>query len=75
MTKVTIDRPDCTSCTSCWNVCPEIFEEDPDDGLSRIIEKYRVGGDPGTGEVPSDLESCAQDAADDCPVSIITVSD
>lgn len=56
MLKIAIDRNDCTSCTSCWNTCPEIFEEDPDDGLSRIIEKYQTSGDPANGEIPDDYE-------------------
>ena len=34
MAKVTIERPECISCESCWTVCPEIFEQDPADGLS-----------------------------------------
>lgn len=75
MPKITITRTDCTSCTSCWSVCPDIFEEDPDDGLSRIVEEFRTGGDPAIGEVTADHEACAQEAADSCPVSIITVSD
>jgi len=32
--KVTIDRPGCISCESCWTLCPDVFEQDPDDGLS-----------------------------------------
>lgn len=70
--KVTIDRDECTSCGSCWSVCDAVFEED-DDGVSQIVAKYRVGGDPGTGEVPEDLRGCVQEAADSCPVEIIHV--
>ena len=66
-------RPDCTSCGLCWSDCPEIFEEDPKDGWSRIVEKLRLGGDPGRGEAPELLRASAQAAADGCPVSIIHV--
>ncbi len=72
--KVSIDpRGDCTSCGLCWSDCPDIFEEAPDDGLSRIVEKLRIGGDIARGEAPESLRSSAQAAADGCPVSIIHV--
>ena len=38
--KVTIDRDEFTSCEVCWTECPEVFEENPDDGLSQIVEQY-----------------------------------
>jgi ferredoxin len=74
MPSVTINRAECTSCTTCWSTCPTVFEEDPADGMSRIVEQYRKGGDPGTGEIPAEHAACAQEAADICPVSIITVT-
>jgi len=74
MPKININRAECTSCTTCWSTCPEVFEEDPKDGMSRIVEKYCTGGNPGTGEIPAEHEACAREAADICPVSIITVS-
>jgi len=69
--KVAIDREGCTSCAACWEECPELFEESPDDGLSRVVEEHQIGGDPARGEVPPDLEECAQNAADGCPVEVI----
>jgi ferredoxin len=74
MPKIIINRAECTSCTTCWSTCPEVFEEDPKDGMSRIVEKYRTGSDLATGEIPAEHEACAQEAADICPVSIITIS-
>jgi ferredoxin len=71
--KVSIDRDQCISCSVCWSDCPEIFEEDPNDNLSRIAEKYRVAGDPAKGEAPESLRGAAQGAADSCPVAIIHV--
>ncbi len=71
--KVRIDREECTSCALCWSDCPEVFEEDPKDGWSRIVEKLRIGGDLSRGEAPEPLRGKAQAAADGCPVSIIHV--
>lgn len=71
--KVTIDREECTSCALCWDACPEVFEENEDDGFSQIVEKFRVDGKPDTGEVPDDLTDCATEAAESCPVEIIEV--
>ncbi len=71
--KVSIDRENCSSCSLCWSDCPEIFEEDPKDGLSRIVEKYLIAGDLGRGEVPETLRAVAKAAADGCPVSVISV--
>jgi ferredoxin len=74
MPSVTINRAECTSCTTCWSTCPEVFEEDPKDGMSRIVEHYRKSGDLANGEIPDEHAACAQEAADICPVSIITLS-
>lgn len=74
MPTVQIDRDECILCGSCWEDCPEVFEESPDDGLSQILEQYRVDDDPAQGEVPDELESCVQNAADICPVEIIHVT-
>lgn len=73
MPTVRINREECTSCTSCWETCPEVFEEDPSDGKSRIMKDFATAGNPGEGKVPADLLTCVQDAADACPVEIITV--
>ncbi|NLA38264.1 MAG: ferredoxin, partial [Methanomicrobiales archaeon] len=55
MVKVTIDRPECISCESCWTICPEVFEQNPEDEFSEITEDYRVNDNPAEGEVPEDL--------------------
>jgi len=72
---VTIDRSECTSCGTCWETCPAFFEETPDDHFSRVIEKFRLGNDIAGGIVPGDLESCVREAADLCPVQIITIEE
>jgi ferredoxin len=71
--KVQIDREECLACGACWDDCPEVFEEDEADGTSRIVEVYRVNGDPAVGEVPDELERCVRTAAEGCPVEVIHV--
>ena len=71
--KVRIDREECTSCALCWDSCPDVFEENAEDGFSQIVEGLRSGGDPAVGEVPESERSCAEQAAEDCPVEIIHV--
>jgi ferredoxin len=73
--KVTIDRPNCTSCSTCWETCPEFFEENPDDSFSQVIEKFRSAGNIAEGVSPEDLKACVTDAADLCPVQIIKVEE
>ena len=71
--KVRIEREECTSCAVCWDSCPNVFEENPDDGFSQVVEKLRSGGDPAVGEVPESEQACVEQAAEDCPVEIIHV--
>jgi ferredoxin len=71
--KVIIERETCVSCGTCNETCPGLFEQDPDDSFSRIIEKYRVNGNIAEGTIPEDLEACAQEASDLCPVQIISI--
>ncbi|WP_122641873.1 ferredoxin [Luxibacter massiliensis] len=59
--KATIDRDGCIGCGLCAGTCPEIFSM-ADDGLAEV-----------TAEITSDTESTAQEAADNCPVSVIHV--
>jgi ferredoxin len=70
---IRIDRDECILCGTCWEDCPEVFEESTDDGLSQVMEEYRTDDDEAQGEVPGELENCVQDAADNCPVEIIHV--
>jgi ferredoxin len=70
---VTIDRATCVSCGSCWEACPGFFEQDPNDSFSRIIEKYRINENIAQGTPTGDLEACAQDASELCPVQIISI--
>lgn len=71
--KVSIDRDDCISCGNCWTICPEFFEQNPNDDFSQVIERYRIGGNIAEGEAPHELEGLVREAADSCPVQIIHV--
>ncbi|HVP93635.1 MAG TPA: ferredoxin [Methanoregulaceae archaeon] len=75
MVSVTIEREMCVSCGSCYETCPDFFEENPEDSFSQVIEKFRKGDNISEGEVPPDQEACVRDAADLCPVSIIHVEE
>ena len=68
-----IDRDGCICCGTCWNTCPEFFEQNPDDTHSQIAEKYRVGGNISEGEAPDSPKDMVRRAADLCPVQIIHV--
>ena len=71
--KVTIDREECTSCGLCWDDCPDVFEENPDDGFSQIVEEYRLGDNLGAGVIAGEIEECASKAAEECPAEVIHV--
>ena len=72
-TKVTITREECISCESCWTVCPEFFQQNPNDSWSEVTPKYQTGGDPASGEAPAELLDKVKEASDSCPVQIIHV--
>lgn len=57
-----VDQDGCIGCELCADICPEVFRMN-DEGLA---EAY-------TNPVPEDAEESAQDAADSCPVAVITV--
>jgi ferredoxin len=47
----------------------------PDDSLSQVVSQYRRNNNTAEGEVPEELMDCVQDAADSCPVQIISVEE
>ncbi|HHW30579.1 MAG TPA: ferredoxin [Clostridiaceae bacterium] len=60
--KASIDRDGCISCGLCASTCPEVFRM-ADDGLAEVY----------VDEVPAEVEDSAKEAAESCPVSVITV--
>ena len=71
--KVTIDRKQCVSCGSCWDTCPALFVQNDADSFSQIVPEYQDKGDPASSTDIPDTITCAQDAADLCPVTIIAI--
>ncbi|MBS1194534.1 MAG: ferredoxin [Methanomicrobiales archaeon] len=73
--RVSIYRDGCVICSACWNLCPEYLEQHPEDRKSQVREANRIGGAPGEGEVPSEMECCLREAACCCPVQAIVLFD
>ena len=60
MPHVIIDRDGCISCGTCWLECPEVFEENPADARSQVVERYRSGAGPAEGDAPDEIADCVQ---------------
>jgi ferredoxin len=71
--KVEIDQEGCIQCGKCYNdECPEVYMEG-EDGTSEIVEEYRDGSSA-KGKVPDQLFDCANKGAEECPVTVIVVT-
>jgi len=73
--KITIDRENCSSCGTCWEGCPEIFEQNPDDSFSQIVEKYRLNKNNAEGRPAEEFEDCSARAAEDCCAEVIHIEE
>jgi ferredoxin len=73
MAKITIERDGCISCGACWGICPTVYEENTEDAKSQIVSEFQEDGNLAEGNVEEDLEDCAQQGADSCPVQVIFV--
>ena len=60
--KAVIDKEACIGCGLCVQVAPEIYEMQEDKAVSLVDE------------IPEDKVEDAQNGADQCPVTAITVS-
>jgi len=60
--KIAIDAELCTGCELCVNTCPDLFEMGDETAKAKVDV------------VPDGAEECARQAAEDCPVTAITVS-
>lgn len=61
--KALVDPERCQGHARCWEICPEVFSLD-DEGHA-LVEM---------GEVPTELEAKAREAADNCPERAITLT-
>jgi len=46
-----------------------------EDGKTQIVANYRVGDNLGEGVIPENLKGCAEEAANACPVTIISIEE
>ncbi len=61
--KAVIDRDGCISCELCVDTCPEVFRM-AEDGLAEVY----------VDEIPKEAEDAANEAAEGCPVAVITIN-
>ena len=60
--KITVDRETCIGCGNCQDICPEVFTLEAD-GKSHVKKGAPLN------------KECVQEAAENCPVTAITVED
>ncbi len=73
--KIVLNRENCSICGTCWETCPEIFEQSPDDSFSQIVEKYRLNGNIAEGKPPAEQEECVTRAAELCCAEVIGIEE
>ena len=59
--KARVDPDICIGCTLCTQTCPEVFRMEGDKSVAYVSP------------VPNKIEDACRKAADDCPVSAITI--
>lgn len=69
--KIILDREKCISCGSCASVCPKYFKMGRDGKAELVGQKKTL--EEGVEEVDIKEKSCSVEAADSCPVEIISV--
>ncbi|MDO5603106.1 MAG: ferredoxin [Oscillospiraceae bacterium] len=60
--KATVDQLGCIGCGLCAGTCPDVFHMNGE-------------GKAEGAEIPAGMESCAQEARDNCPVSVIDIQE
>ena len=70
--KISIDQEGCIECGACEEACLEVFVVESGEKAS-IVKKYQTK-DPAEGEVGDELSGCVQEAADCCPVEVISLT-
>jgi len=62
--RASVDKSGCIACGLCESICPEVFRSS-EDGTAEVYV------DP----VPVENEEAAKEAADSCPVSVISIEE
>jgi len=70
MPKIIHQRKKCIGCGACAMTCPKFFELSEKDGLAILKNSKQVGENF---ELEVNKIDCIKDAADICPVKIITL--
>lgn len=60
--KAVVNKDECISCGLCPSTCPEVFEFGDDGKAEAIVDT-----------VPKECESTAEEAAEGCPTSAISI--
>ncbi|MDD1696289.1 MAG: ferredoxin [Methanoregula sp.] len=71
--KIILERENCSICGTCWETCPDIFEQNQDDSFTQIVEKFRIDGNIAKGKPPVESEDCADKAAELCCADVIRI--
>ncbi len=61
--KVTVDKDTCTGCGLCVDTCPEVFDMDDAVAIVKVTE------------VPENSVATCREAADNCPVECIIITE
>lgn len=59
--KAMVDKETCIGCGLCPSVCPEVFSMDGE------------GKAEATTDIPSEMNECSKEAAEQCPVAAIRI--
>jgi ferredoxin len=71
--KIVLKSENCSICGTCRETSPDIFEQNPDDSFSQIVEKYRLDGNKAEGSLLAEFEDCAAKATELCCAEVITI--
>lgn len=69
--QIEVNREGCIACSTCYGLDPTHFESDPE-GKSKVVGGTSNGKSVGT--FNDEKMSEAENAAESCPVSVITVT-
>lgn len=74
MTKISINQEDCINCSLCVNCAPETFGSDEKDFKCKIIKNGELV-DSASVELSAEQLKQAKEAAENCPVQAIKLSE